>query len=158
MAALALLSGCASQLVVSGLPDDAQGIPVARSMTVIEQFELLEHSELAICTPSVNEQFAAIPSGETYYVNAEAAQFGSSEFSINLNPDGTLNTLSLNSVPAPSEAAQALASVAGAAAPIISPGGRDTLPVRDIPARCNTGKRIICLKSLDGEPIRGTCR
>lgn len=163
------LSSCASQLVVSNAPSTANseiaGIPVARPMTVIEQSFLTEHSSESSCKRVSSERFVSIAGPETYYVSLDAAQFGGSEFELKLNENGTLASVSINSEPAPTEAASALGTLASEVLPALGIGRASIAATVDGSGEtrnsalkpCDKGKRIVCLKSLDGNVIAGSC-
>lgn len=124
--ALALASGCASQLRVVHGSETPDLVPVEETATWISYTKTQAwDGAKKLCVRTVSAKPAFLPSGRRYYVGVDAARLADTEFSLELTEAGSLKKVSLNSDPqgdetlkAAGELAKNLASAVATVAPL----------------------------------------
>lgn len=95
------LAACSADLVISKDEDAKEvvegGVPFRLAEPWVATGDFTKHSEGGDCDDSPFTEHLSLPSGGIYYASVDIKDFAKSEFSIALNENGTLNTLSSNS-------------------------------------------------------------
>lgn len=150
------LAGCASNFKSEKLADgEISGIPVVAYQPAWVQREFTikpkeGHPDAECTSPKTETSLETLPIGGTYGVKFEPSWFGKGEFTIDLNENGTLKTLTLNSDPqfaenlgAATEFLKTIVPVPPAAAGFVAPEEEPNCVV--------VGSDIINFKPYDGK-------
>lgn len=101
-----VLTGCASELVVSNNETEGVPVPFPRLVTQITSTEYevapgaTNPNAVAICAKNTEKaELKFLPLGKVMYVGFKPAWLGKSEFKVEYNDSGMLKSVSLNSDP-----------------------------------------------------------
>lgn len=116
-----LMVGCGTELVVSGPDNQDLGVPFKVPETYVADAIYMKSKSGEECAPLPFRKFVSLPTGATYHVKPDSEPFSKSDFTIDLNPNGTLEKIMFNADPELSETIDSTAGLITAIADLATP-------------------------------------
>lgn len=99
VALITLLSACASKVTVKNSLSENDGIPFQSGVLYVKCGTYTTHTKLKQCKASPFVKQEVLPTGQTYFINVDAAQIAKTGFTVKLNDRGLLSEVTLNTEP-----------------------------------------------------------
>ena len=156
-----LMTGCSAKLKVSGPPCETdagktgkgvpcktgKGVPFSIPKTYVADAKYTALKSGKKCKTRTFRKFVSLPTDGIYHVNIEPQIFSNSEFTIELNPNGTLKQIIFNADPELSE------TINSAAGLITAIAGHEATPATAVPGDDQTAGAAPKTFALDGPSL-----